>query len=82
MSRHRYTQSTELDQIMYDYNTLPEIEFEDLYGIEILEDGSVYDPVVNKSYNTFDEWSFAQIEEEDESEYSHLHQVSKRYEED
>ena len=81
MSRHHYAHASEIEQITHDYNTMNKIDFENLYGVELIEDGGVYDPVVNKNYDTFGEWAEAQVEEEEEDEYAHPQQVSRRFEE-
>lgn len=80
MSRHHYAHASEIEQITHDYSTMTKIEFEDLYGVELTEIGGVYDPVVNKDYDTFSEWAAAQVEEEEEEELAHPHQVSRRFE--
>lgn len=80
MSRHHYAHSNELNQINHDREVMPKDEFEATYGVELNEDESVYDMVINKTYSSFGEWAAAQIEEEEEDEYGHTQQVSKKYE--
>lgn len=82
MNRHHYIHSKEAESIQHDYATMDRIEFENLYGIELLEDGGVFDPVVNQHFDTFEDWVAEQIVEEEFTECEHPHQVSKRFTDD
>lgn len=82
MSRHHYVHSHEADNIHHDRKTLPKEEFERLYGIDLNEDGSVYDTVTNMSFTTLEDWIAEQVVEEEFAECEHTHQVSKKFDTD
>lgn len=79
MNRHHYTHSKETENIQHDFVTMDREEFEDLYGVELLEDGGVFDPVVNKHFDTFESWVADQVKEEEFAEFEHVHQNSKKF---
>lgn len=82
MSRYYHTVSNDVDHILHDYRHLPVDEFKMLYGIEIEEDGTVYDPVLNKEFPSIPDWAKeeAEIEEmETGHEYGHGKETHEDY---
>ena len=68
--------------IIHDIQTLSKEELENLYGIQINEDGSVFDPVTNKSYDTIQLWAGDQEEEDDWEMYTHRPSRGGRFSDD
>ena len=57
-----------------DYERYTKEEFQELYGVEINEDGTVFDPVTNKTFPSLAEWAIAENEYESmdsSEEYGH-----------
>ena len=67
MSKHHvsHTQS----RVMNDVRTLPAEELVDLYGIEISEDGSVFDPTENRKFQSVSEWAQYIAEQDSDDNY-------------
>ena len=81
MSRHHYTHSDTLENILHDINTLTDDELETLYGISIdKEDRTVMDTVTGIQYKSVFEWASEQEEEDEWDEAAH-HQTGRRFDE-
>ena len=77
MSRHMHTPSWTRDIERYSKE-----EFQELYGVEICDDGTVFDPVTNKTFPTLADWAIAESEYENMDvgeEYGHGKQVYDDY---
>lgn len=53
-------------------------DLEDLYGIEISDDGSVYDLCEMKSFESLREWAAFMVEQEEEENYSSFQKVNHK----
>lgn len=79
MNRHHYVHSKETEIILHDFETQSQREFENDYGVELLDDGQVFDIILQKHFKTFDDWLAQQVEEEQYVECEHAHQTSKKF---
>lgn len=78
MSRHNvsHTQS----RVLNDVRTLSRQELIDLYGIEIAEDGTVFDPTENQKFKSLTEWASFIDERDDENNYGSFSKIGgKQY---
>ena len=70
MSRHlHHAVSSDVEHILHDVNHLPKEEISSLYGFEIMEDGTVFDPVANRYFESISVWATFEAEQ-DEMDYS------------
>jgi len=66
MSKNNHAvNSHEIMFIVNEVKRLGEDEVKDLYGIELLEKGKVYDPTYNKTFDTVAEWAGFNVEQDD-----------------
>lgn len=74
MSKHNHSAiAQEITHTIHEINRLSKDEVYDIYGIELLEDGRVFDPTYNKTFESVSEWAEFNIEQ-DEIEYEeHFH---------
>lgn len=82
MSRHHYAHAQEASTLLYDIDHSNPEELMHLYGIEIYEDGTVFDPVENRKFNTVYEWAEWQSKEEEWDEIAHPHASSRKFDEE
>lgn len=66
MSKHYNSHSS---RVMVDIHTLEVDELQDLYGIEINEDGTVYDLTEFKEFETLADWANYIVAIEEEENY-------------
>lgn len=69
MSRHHHRAAETAGTIQHDIQHLPKEEIELMYGIQINEDGTVYDSAYDKVFRTIGEWISFETEF-DEMDYS------------
>lgn len=82
MSRHHYAHAQESNTLLYDIDHSTPEDLMHLYGIEIYENGSVFDPVENRTFKTIYEWAEWQAKEEEWDEVAHEHAVSRRFDDE
>lgn len=70
--------SNPLYTIMGDVMTMTEAELEELYGIEISEDGSVYDLAEFKEFKTVTDWARYMDSLEDDDNYSSFTKIGHK----
>lgn len=61
MSRH-------FSQVLFDIENMSTEQLIDKYGIEINDDGSVYDPTIMSEFDNIDEWATYLLNDEEELE--------------
>lgn len=55
-------------QVLHDIQALPQEDIVELYGIEVNEDGSIFDPMENRTFTNLLEWAtFIDQQEADEN---------------
>ena len=65
MSKHHHsTTAHEIAYIITQVKTLSEEEVQSLYGIELLEDGKVFDPTYNQEFPSVGEWVAFNVEQD------------------
>lgn len=70
MSKHNRGEiAQDVSFIIHQVSTLPAEEVQILYGIELLEDGKVFDPTYNQEFGSVGEWAEFSVNE-DRTEYS------------
>lgn len=65
-------------KVYHDINTLSAEELTDLYGIEISNDETVWDPCEMKEFKTLEEWAAYMVEQEEEDNYSSFTKIGGR----
>lgn len=63
-----------------DVNDMTKEEAELIYGIEFKEDGKIFDPVYNQTFEGLSDWATFNIEQDDMEYEEHFH-VSRDHEE-
>lgn len=86
MSRRHSIVANESNSLIYDIEHLSAVELNRLYGIEFFEDpdsktGRVYDPVIQKDFESIQEWSLTQVEEETWSDLTNVPENVRGYDE-
>ena len=81
MSRHHHAGVETAGSIQHDYRHLSQEDFERAYGVELNPDGSVFDPVNQKEFNTLNEWISFEAEQ-DEMDYAESYGHGKQTHED
>jgi hypothetical protein len=86
MSRRHSIVANESNSLIYDIEHLSAVELNRLYGIEFFEDpdskmGRVYDPVIQKDFESLQEWSLTQVEEETWSDLTNVPENVRGYDE-
>lgn len=74
MSRHHHKAAETAETIQHDLNDLTEEELKHRYGIEINEDGSVFDSAYNMKFKSIGEWVSFEAEQSEmdfSKEYGH-----------
>lgn len=72
MSKRNYgANSHEIAYIVNEVNRLTEEEIKSLYGIELFDNGKVFDPTYDKTFDSVSEWAEFNIEQ-DNVEYEEL----------
>lgn len=51
----------------------------DMYGIELNDDGSVFDPVENKSFVSMSAWQYFVKQQENDNMYGGMEKTNSRY---
>lgn len=70
MSRHHHAAVTsDVYHILHQIKHMPKEEAEQLHGITMNDDGSVFDPTFNKKFESLSEWAEWNAEQ-DEMEFS------------
>jgi hypothetical protein len=70
MSKHHHGEfANSVSFIVHQVSTLPKEEIEILYGIELLDNGKVFDPTYNQEFGSVGEWAEFSVNE-DNTEYS------------
>lgn len=69
MSRNHHVHAHEVAHVVNDVSSLPREEAERIYGIEINENGSVFDPTYNRTFISVGEWAEFSFEQ-DEMDYT------------
>lgn len=78
MSKNNHTvNSQEITYIVNEVKRLDEDEVKSLYGIELLEAGSVYDPTYNKTFDTVAQWAEFNIEQDDVEYEEHFYGLGR-----
>ncbi|TFG94101.1 hypothetical protein E4H12_15805 [Candidatus Thorarchaeota archaeon] len=77
MSRHHI--SLTQARVLTDVQTLPTEEITNLYGIEVSDDGTVYDPTENLKFPDLDEWATHIAEQDDEDNYSSFSKIGGKH---
>lgn len=76
----KHHRSHQESQVLDDITSMSNDELEDLYGIEIGEDGSVFDTAEFKEFDTLADWAAFVVEQEQEDNYSSFTKIkSNRY---
>jgi hypothetical protein len=66
MSKHNHNViAHEVSFTINEINKLTEDEVRSIYGIELLENGKVFDPTYNKKFESVGEWAEFNIEQDD-----------------
>ncbi len=65
--------SHEITFIVNEVKRLEEDEVKSLYGIELLDDGKVYDPTYSKTFDTVAEWAAFNLEQDDVEYEEHFY---------
>jgi hypothetical protein len=65
--------------VLNDVRSLPIEKLIDLYGIEVSEDGTVFDPTENRRFDNLQDWAECVAEQEDDSNYSTFSKIGGRY---
>jgi len=69
MSKHNHGGfAQDVSYIIRQVSTLPPEEIQILYGIELLEDGKVFDPTYNQKFDSVGQWAEFSVNE-DMTEY-------------
>lgn len=76
MSKHHVSQIQA--SVLSNVKKMSNEELVNLYGVEISEDGSVFDPTENRKFKDIDEWAMFIAEQEDENNYGHLDKFARR----
>lgn len=82
MSRHHHIHASEVSHVVNDITSMSAAEAKVVYGIEIRDDGSVYDPTYSREFETVGQWadfSFEQDEMEYTEEFGHGKQAHGDY---
>lgn len=66
-------------KVLNDVRTLPSDELIALYGIEVSNDGSVFDPTENRKFEDIDEWAQFIAELDDDDNYSSFSKIGGKY---
>lgn len=65
MSTHNYSGiSNEVSHVVNEVNRLSKDEVKTLYGIELLDNGKVYDSTYGKTFKSVSEWAVFNIEQD------------------
>ncbi len=75
MSKRNYSQT---HGAVGDIQRLSHEELEQLYNIEIDEDGSVFDQTLNSSFETLEEWAQHIDDQEDDENYGTFTKIGGR----
>lgn len=69
--------------VMHDIQVMSYDEIQDYYGIEIDNDGSIWDPLEGKSFKDIHEWATFAAEQEEDVKYDNFTKIGgKRYYDD
>ena len=80
MGKHNHSAiAHEIAYIVSEVNRLSEEEVRSLYGIELLEDGKVFDPTYDQEFVSVGEWAAFNVEQDDVEYEEHFY--SRDYEE-
>lgn len=82
MSRHHHVHANEVTHVVNDVRRLSVEEAQITYGIEIHEDGSVFDPTYNRKFTTIGEWAEFSVEQDEmdyAEEFGHSKQTHSDY---
>ncbi len=82
MSRHHHVHASEVTHVVNDVRALPKEDAERIYGIELREGGTVFDPTYNREFASIGEWadfSYEQDEMEYGEEFGHGRQTHDDY---
>lgn len=77
MSKHHV--SLTQSRVLNDVRTLPPQELTELYGIEISDDGSVFDPTENRRFEDVAEWAQYIASQDDDDNYSSFSKIGGRH---
>lgn len=69
MSRQHHVHANEVAHVVNDIKSMSREEAERMYGIEIRDDGSVFDPTYNRTFISVGEWADFSVEQ-DETSYT------------
>lgn len=64
MSRHHASTAHEVTHLINEVQHMPASEVNNLYGIELKEDGKVFDPTYNMTFDGVGEWANFTVEQE------------------
>jgi len=64
----RRSNGTNYHPIIHDCKHYPREEIERMYGIQIGDDKTVFDPIRNKTFKDVTDWAAAEMEEDDDYE--------------
>ena len=65
--------------VLNDVRLLPVEEIVSLYGIEVAEDGTVFDPTENQKFANLNEWAMYIAERENEDNYGSFSKIGGRH---
>ncbi len=71
--------SQEITFIVSEISRLSKEDVKSIYGIDMLEDGKVFDPTYDKTFDTVGEWAAFNVEQDDVEYEEHFH--GKNFEE-
>jgi hypothetical protein len=77
MSKHQIIHSQ--SRVLKDVAALPPQDLIQLYGIEIAEDGTVYDPTENQKFKSLAEWAEFVAVTDDENNYGSFNKIGGRH---
>lgn len=69
MSRHHAAHAGDVTHIVNDIHNMSFEEAENMYGIELKKDGTVYDVMYGRSFDSLGEWAEYNVQQ-DELEYA------------
>lgn len=76
MSRHHVSHTK--DRLLRDVQALSAEELKTLYGVEVEEDGRVFDTTENRYFQDLTEWAVYMAEQEDDSMYGSFTKIGHK----
>lgn len=76
MSRHHVSHNN--DRLLREVKVMTPEQLKDLYGIEIEEDGRVFDSTENRYFDNISRWAMYMAEQEDEDQYGSFTKIGHK----